>query len=119
MFRVLTPLKRLDGTKLIGDLVDLTAGEALELLAIGAVEEITEPRELAAPELDPEIEGAFPSVDDFKVMDRDALLAYGKEHVNGTEFKGNEAQVRNQVVKAVDALKAQLYQDKAAQEGGK
>ena len=114
MFRVLTPLKRLDGTKPPGDLVDLTAGEALELLALGAVEEVTEPKEPAGPELDPEIEDAFPTVEAFKAMDRDALLAYGKDHLNGFEFKGNEGQVRNQVMKAVADMKAQLYAYKAA-----
>lgn len=112
MFRVLTPLKQLDGTRPIGAKVDLTAGEALELLAIGAVEEITETGP-ATPALDPEIEASFPTIEAFKAMDRDALLAYGKEHFDGTEFKGNEAQVRNQVVKAVADLKAQLYADKA------
>ena len=110
MFRVLTPLKQLDGTRPIGAEVNLTAGEALELLAIGAVEEI---RESAGPQLDPEIEDAFPTVEAFKAMDRDALLAYGKEHLNGVEFKGNESQVRNQAIKAVAELKAQLYADKA------
>jgi len=116
MFRVLTPLKQLDGTRPIGAEVDLTAGEALELLAIGAVEEISETHP-ASPDLDPQIEDSFPTVEAFKAMDRDALLAYGKEHLSGVEFKGNEGQVRNQAIKAVAELKAQLYADKAKSEG--
>lgn len=112
MFRVLTPLKQPDGTRPIGALVDLPAGEAMELLAIGAVEEVAEPT-ANTPVLDPQIEDAFPTVEAFKAMDRDALLAYGKEHLDGVEFKGNEAQVRNRAIKAVAEIKVQLYADKA------
>lgn len=121
-YRVKTPLKLDPEAKVIapGATVELDAEAAQELLAVDAIEAFPA-LDLAkggnAPQLDPEIEDAFPGTEALAGMGRDALISFVREHFSAEladGLKGNEGQIRNQVKKLIADAKAQLY---AAKEG--